>query len=432
MPGVIVLGLQWGDEGKGKLIDLLSEHSYHVVRAQGGNNAGHSVKIKNKEYSFHLVPCGILHEHVHCYIGGGTVIDPAVLMKEIDQLESQGISFRSRLHISEFAHVIFPFHRLLDRLLEKQKGEKAIGTTGRGIGPCYMDRAARTGIRICELIRPDILKKKLHEVLNFKNQEIKELFKEEPLDEGQIYDEYCSYGEKLKPFVTKTEALIADALQKDEVVLFEGAHGSWLDVTYGTYPYVTSSSTLSANICLGAGIGPLMIDQVIGVMKAYITRVGNGPLPTQLSEDEMKLFPSHHEAREIGTTTGRKRRMGWFDVPCIKQAILWNGVDALAVTKLDILDALKQIKICVGYRHKNKTLNAPPAVIEDFEEITPIYEICEGWQSPTQSIKKFDELPANARKYLKRLEELCNVPISLVSVGPDRDQTIEVDEVVGS
>lgn len=432
MPGIIVLGLQWGDEGKGKLIDLLSQHSFHVVRAQGGNNAGHSVKIKNKEYSFHLIPCGILHEHVHCYIGGGTVIDPGVLLKEIEQLESQGIAVKSRLHISEYAHVIFPFHRLLDRALEKHKGGKAIGTTGRGIGPCYMDRAARVGIRICDMIRPDILKKKLKEVLSFKNEEITRLFNEEPFDQELLYEEYLAYGEKIKPFVEKTEKLIADALQKDEVVLFEGAHGTWLDVTFGTYPFVTSSSTLAAGICLGAGVGPMMISQVIGVMKAYITRVGNGPLPTQLSENEMKLFPSHHEAREIGTTTGRKRRMGWFDVPCVKQAIQWNGVDTLAVTKLDILDSLKQIKICVGYRHKNKVLDAPPALIEDFEELTPIYEVHEGWQSPTQDIKKIDQLPVNARKYLNRLEELCNLPISLISVGPDREQTILADEVVGS
>lgn len=424
MPSVIVVGIQWGDEGKGKMVDLLAEKAEYIVRGQGGNNAGHTIMVGKEEFRFHLVPSGILYPHTRCYIGGGTAIDPEVLLKEIEGLESRKVAVKGRLFISGFAHLIFPYHKEQDRLQEIQKGASAIGTTGRGIGPCYADRVNRIGIRLCELIRPDVFKKRLAQVLEIKNHELQALFKQDPLPFEQLFEQYSAYGKTLKDFVVEREAELSMALKEGRAVLFEGAHGTFLDVTFGTYPYVTSSSTLSAGVCGGAGVGPSAIDHTLGVVKAYTTRVGHGPLPTALSKEDEKLFLDHVQAREIGTTTGRKRRMGWFDAVIARQGVHLNGVDSLAVTKLDILDDLKEIKIATHYRLDGKKIETPPALTEDLERVEPIYETMPGWMSSTKDVTKAEDLPKNARLYLKRIEELCSTSISVASFGPERHRTL--------
>lgn len=422
MPAVIVVGAQWGDEGKGKVVDLLATNARHVVRSQGGNNAGHTVIIKDKEFRLHLIPSGILSFHTQCYITGGTVIDPAVLLTEIEQLESQAIAVRGRLWISERAHIIFPYHKLYDSLGEERKGDLKIGTTGRGIGPCYSDKINRIGIRLGDLIRPHVLSKTLENVLKIKNEELESVFKHKPLDFEEILKTYISYGQKLASFVKPIECEIDKAIRKRENVLFEAAQGTFLDVTFGTYPYVTSTNTTAGGICAGAGIGPTKIDHTLGVVKAYTTRVGNGPLPTAMAEDE--LFATHLEAREFGTTTGRKRRLGWFDVVLVKESIRLNGIDSIAVTKLDVLDKLDQIKICVGYEIDGKRCETIPSVLEDYDRLRPIYEILPGWKKSLRGILRFEDLPVNAKHYLLCLESLCHVPISLISVGPERECTV--------
>ncbi len=411
MPSVIVVGIQWGDEGKGKMIDLLSLKAQVIVRAQGGNNAGHTIIVNGEEYRFHLIPSGILYSHAKCYISGGTAIDPAVLLKEMEGLTSRGISLEGRLYLSPYAHVIFPYHQELDKLHEEQKGAHAIGTTGRGIGPCYVDRADRVGIRMCELVRKDILKEKLKFIVSMKSNEIK-------IDFEKLYTQYVSLGEKLAPFVSDVELAVSEALDSGKNVLFEGAHGTFLDTTFGTYPYVTSSSTIASGVCAGAGIGPTKIDHTLAVVKAYTTRVGNGPMPT-----EADLSLDHHVAREIGTTTGRKRRMGWFDAVLVRQGVRLNGASSLAITKLDVLDKLSLIKICYAYRLGNTLMSTIPPIVEDMAQVEPVYETLPGWESDTTGCKHFGELPENAQKYLRRIEELCKTPISIVSIGPEREKT---------
>jgi adenylosuccinate synthase len=426
MPAVIVVGTQWGDEGKGKMIDILSEQAKHVVRSQGGNNAGHTISVRGEEFRFHLIPSGILYPHTLCYIGGGVALDPEVFLQEIWELEKKGLRPQGRLFISPFTHVIFSYHRELDRLQEKKKGSSAIGTTGRGIGPCYTDRVGRLGIRMCELIDEKLLRKTLSTTLQLKNEELKQLYGEDAFDFEALLEEYYSYGKKLAPYIADVEGELAKALKKGESILFEGAHGTFLDVTFGTYPYVTSSSTLAAGVCGGAGIGPSRIDHTLGVVKAYTTRVGNGPLPTALSSEEEETFLGHLEAREVGTTTGRKRRMGWFDAPLVRRSVQFNGVDSLAVTKLDVLDRLAEIKICTGYKLGNAQLESPPASSEMFQQVEPIYETHPGWKTSTKEITSLEALPKNARLYLDRLEELCQAPISFISMGPERHQTINL------
>lgn len=428
MSGVIVVGLQWGDEGKGKVVDLLSKNAAHIVRGQGGNNAGHTIKIGNQEFAFHLIPSGILYSHTRCYIGGGTVIDPSVLLEEMQRLEQRQISYQGRLFVSGYAHIIFSYHRLIDRASEKRKGDLAIGTTGRGIGPCYVDRSARIGIRMCELVDPETLYQRLDGVIPKKNAELA-AFGEPPLNLDQIYSVYNEYGQRLKEFVGDVEIDIARALKKGEGVLFEGAHGTFLDLGFGTYPFVTSSSTIASGVCGGVGIGPTKIKHTLGVLKSYTTRVGNGPLPTEFSMSEQGLFLDHLHAREVGTTTGRKRRMGWLDGVLAKFAVDLSGADSLAITKLDVLDSLSEIKVCVGYRLKGKTLTSPPALVEDWEKIEPIYETMEGWKKSTKNVRKLDELPYEARKYLDKIEDLCAIPISIVSIGPERESTLMLQEV---
>jgi adenylosuccinate synthase len=427
MPQVILIGAQWGDEGKGKIIDILTAQAKHVVRSQGGNNAGHTVIIDKEEYKLHLIPSGILHPHTHCYIGAGTVIDPEVLIQEIEALESRGIHIKGRLWISPSAHVIFPYHRTLDLLLEQKKGERSIGTTGRGIGPCYADKSSRLGIRMGELVRPDIFGKVLRSVLQLKNEELTKLFGAEKMSYDDMHKRYSQFAETLKPFISNVEEQVNLAIENKENVLFEGAQGTFLDISLGTYPFVTSSNTIAGGICAGAGVGPTRIDHTIGVIKAYTTRVGNGPLPTEVQEDES--FLDHHQAREYGTTTGRKRRIGWFDAVLARTAVRLNGIDSIALTKLDILDHLDNIKICVGYQIHGTRLNHIPCLTEDLEKIVPIYETFPGWKTSTSDIDNYNDLPANAKKYLAKIEQLCGAPISMISLGPQRDRTIILKDI---
>jgi adenylosuccinate synthase len=426
MPGIIVVGAQWGDEGKGKIIDILTSKAKYIVRAQGGNNAGHTIIIGEDEYKLHLTPSGILHPHTQCYIGAGTVIDPEVLVFELNTLQSRGIEVAGRLWISPAAHIIFPYHRKLDLLLEQKKGSQAVGTTGRGIGPCYADKAHRLGIRMADLLNPDSFPLLLKNALELKNEEIVKLYHSDPLSYEEIYSEYTRYAQYLAPFVTHIEENIQNALAMDENVLFEGAQGTFLDTTMGTYPYVTSSSTLAGGICTGAGVGPTKISHTVGVIKAYTTRVGLGPLPSEVSEDDQ--FLDHFIAREFGTTTRRKRRIGWFDAVLAKTATQLNGLDSIAVTKLDVFDKAETIKICVAYEIKGKRVERVPYLAEEFSQAKPIYEEHPGWKCKTSHITNIEDLPTNARLYLTRLEQLTGAEICMISVGPEREQTIAVKD----
>lgn len=420
---IAVVGMQWGDEGKGKIIDLLSENAQHIARAQGGNNAGHTIVAKGKEFRFHLIPSGVLYPHTKCYIGGGTVIDPAAILVEMNNLTRHGIDYVKRLYISLYAHIVFPYHRLIDQLSEKQKGDGSIGTTGRGVGPCYTDKINRCGIRLADLLHAETFRSKLQIALAAKNRELQNCYNEQPLEVASIFEEYQSYAQKLAPFAAPVEELLYTAMKKREKFLFEGAQGSLLDITFGTYPFVTSSCTLSGGVCAGLGFGPSKVDATLGVTKAYTTRVGKGPFPTELSEREQTFFPDHNVSREIGTTTGRKRRMGWFDAVLMRHTICLNGADSLALTKLDILDGLDEIKICTGYK-RCKTF---PATVENLSQVVPIYESHAGWKRSTKEAQSYNDLPAPAKAYIRRIEELCELPVSIVSTGPERDKTLWLD-----
>lgn len=420
---IAVVGMQWGDEGKGKVIDLLSEKALHIARAQGGNNAGHTIVVGPKEFRFHLIPSGILYPKTKCYIGGGTVIDPISLLSEMDALRGHDISFEKRLFISPYAHVVFSYHKLLDQLAEERKGKSSIGTTGRGIGPCYTDKVARTGIRMAELIDPPALRARLAIVVASKNEELQKLYGKEPLSVEALFKEYAAYGEKLLQFVAPVEEMLFQAKKRHESILFEGAQGALLDVTFGTYPFVTSSCTLAGGVNSGLGVGPTQIDEVLGVTKAYTTRVGNGPFPTELTSAELSKFPDHGASREVGTTTGRKRRIGWFDVALLKHTVCLNGADRLAIMKLDILDGLDEILVCTGYRGGSSF----PVTSEALGAAAPIYEKLPGWKTSTRGARHLDELPKNAQNYLRQIEKWLEVPISLVSVGPERESTLWIE-----
>jgi adenylosuccinate synthase len=422
----IIVGLQWGDEGKGKIIHLLSEDADLVVRAQGGNNAGHTVVDKGEEYKFHLVPSGILYPHTKCMIGGGVVIDPEVLFQEIEMLATKKVDLSERLFISPYAHLIFPFHKMLDKFYEERKGSKSLWTTGRGIGPCYMDKAARIGLRMGEFVDEKVLTEKLKDFLSIKNEEITHLFKAEPLLFQDVLEKALDLSAKLKKFVAPVEEMIFQALATTQDILVEGAQGTFLDNTFGTYPYVTSSSTISSGICAGAGIGPMNVKNVIGIVKAYTTRVGHGPMPTEFSAEEVAAFMDQREAREYGTTTGRKRRLGWLDLVQIQRAVKLNSVKEIALMKLDVLDSLKEIKVCTGYKIGDLQIREFPATTEAFAEVKPIYEIFPGWDESTKECLEVDDLPQNAKIYLNWIEKQLSVPIRFVSVGPDRHQTVTV------
>lgn len=419
---VAVIGMQWGDEGKGKVVDLLSEKARHIARAQGGNNAGHTIMTQGREYKFHLIPSGILYPHTKCYIGGGVVLDPASLLQELDGLTEKGISWEKRLFISPYCHIIFPYHQWIDKLSEKKKGSASVGTTGKGIGPCYSDKVNRCGIRLIDLTTPSF-KEILQSTLALKNEEIEKIYGHPPLSFDDIYRDYQQYAKRLFPLMAPVEEMLFEAAEQNEKILFEGAQGTLLDITFGTYPFVTSSCTIAGGICSGLGIGPSHVGQTIGVAKAYTTRVGNGPFPTELKPDLLSRFPDHVSSREIGTTTGRKRRIGWFDACMVRHTARLSGADSLAITKIDILDHLEEINICTGYKHR-KTF---PASADEFSSAVPIYETHPGWKEPTGDIVLYDDLPSKAKAYLRRIEELVGIPVSIVSVGPEREKTIWLD-----
>lgn len=427
LANVVVIGAQWGDEGKGKVTDLLSKSADVVVRYQGGVNAGHTVVVQGQTFKLHLIPSGILYPETECIIGSGTVIDPQVLIGELDQLEQLGISTQ-KLLISETAHVTMPYHRLIDQASEERRGNHKIGTTGRGIGPTYADKSERIGIRVVDLMDSDILRKQLNWTINYKNAVIEKLYNLPPLDPATVIDQYLAYAERLRPHVVDCSLKIYDAIQQRRNILFEGAQGTLLDLDHGTYPYVTSSNPVAGGACVGAGVGPTMIDRVIGVAKAYTTRVGEGPFPTELHGEQGQLLCDR--GAEFGTTTGRRRRCGWFDAVIGRYAVRINGMDCLAITKLDVLDTLEELKVCVAYEINGTRCEDFPSNARRFAQCKPIYKTLPGWQQSTVHCRKLEDLPKQALAYLKFLAELMEVPIALVSLGASRDQTIIVEDPI--
>ncbi len=428
MANVVVVGTQWGDEGKGKIVDLYTEKSDIIARFQGGNNAGHTLVVKGKKTVLHLIPSGILHDNKICVIGNGVVFDPAVFLQEMEELRNGNLlPSNTKLFISEKAHLIMPYHRSIDQAREAKSSGKKIGTTGRGIGPAYEDKVARTGIRVGDLYEENLFREKLRQSLEEKNFLLTKFFKEKPLDEKEIAGQYLDYAQKIKPYVADTSLILDHEIKQGKKVLFEGAQGSHLDIDHGTYPYVTSSNTVSANAASGSGIGPNAITKVVGICKAYTTRVGEGPFPTELKDnigDHMQQV-----GQEFGATTGRKRRCGWLDMVLVRQAVRVSGITALAITKLDVLTGLEKLKICVGYKSANgEFTHAAPASIKMLAECQPVYEEFDGWKEDILYAREMSELPANARKYLKRLEELAEAKIILVSVGPGREETIVLED----
>ena len=419
----ILVGAAWGDEGKGKIVDFLSERADIVVRFQGGANAGHTVQIGDQEYILHLIPVGILRQDKACVIGNGTVIDPEALMEEIEMLGTHGIDVEGRLFISHNAHVIMPYHKLIDRVGEEQlQEEERIGTTGRGIGPAYADKAARKGIRIGDLHDQGVLREKLQRNIDEANRILEAIYRAEPLDADRIIEEYMAFADRIGPFVTNTSEYLNDAIDADKEILFEGSQGTLLDVDHGTYPYVTSSNTTTGAACMGAGVGPTRIDEVIGVAKAYTTRVGNGPFPTEFPSrwgDEFRRM-----AGEFGATTGRPRRCGWFDAMVVRYAVMVNGIDRLALARLDTLDTLQTLRLCVGYRLNGEVVPHLPNDANVLRRCKPVYEEMEGWDRPTGHIRTWDGLPKEAQAYIERISELVKAKVDLVSVGSHRDATI--------
>ena len=421
MSNVIILGAQWGDEGKGKLVDLLSDRFDIVARYQGGHNAGHTVLIGDRKFILKLVPSGILRGK-KAVIGNGLVIDPAALLAEIDMLSSLGIEVGGHLFVSNRAHVIFPCHRMMEKLSEDRPGRVSIGTTARGIGPCYEDKTGRRGIRIAELLDRDVFRARYEDLAQEKVSIAKALGIYEELDLAAIRDEYERFAERIRPMVCDTAALLNGAIRSGQAVLFEGAQGTMLDVDHGTYPFVTSSSASAGGACTGTGVPPTRIDGVIGISKAYVTRVGGGPFPTEAHDAAGDLI--RNRGREFGSVTGRPRRCGWFDVPLLRYTALINGFDSLVVTKLDVLDELDQIPVCVGYRSGKREVTEMPPTAREVEALEPVYECLPGWRSPTAGVDSFDELPVRARDYLAYLEARTGVEVGCISTGPERNQTI--------
>ncbi len=427
MANVIIIGAQWGDEGKGKITDLLSGSADVVVRYQGGVNAGHTVVVRGQTFKLHLIPSGILYPETECIIATGTVIDPQVLVEEIDQLEALGVS-TDNLLISETAHVTMPYHRLMDRASEQRRGTRKIGTTGRGIGPTYADKSERSGIRVLDLMEPDVLREKLEWTIEYKNFILEKLYSLPPLDPAEIIERYLGYADRLRRHTVDSSLRVAEALRARRNVLFEGAQGTLLDLDHGTYPYVTSSNPIAGGACVGAGVGPTSIDRVIGVAKAYVTRVGEGPFPTELTDGIGEMLGDR--GAEFGTTTGRRRRCGWFDAVIGRYAARINGLDCLAITKLDVLDTLSEIKVCVAYEIDGETCTDFPSNAARFARCKPIYKTLPGWQAPTSECRSLDDLPREALRYLEYLANIMNVPIAIVSLGASRDQTIVVEDPI--
>lgn len=428
MASFIVLGAQWGDEGKGKMTDYLAKDADVVVRFQGGNNAGHTVEVGDKQYKLHLIPSGILYNNTLNVIGNGVVLDPKALFEEIKYLEDLGVSVTpDKLIISDRTQLIMPYHKVLDGLKEKSRGKGDIGTTGKGIGPCYTDKMERCGIRICDLMHENVFEKVLKQNVDFKNEMMAKVFGREVFNYDEILNEYKVYAEKLRPFVTDTSVRVFNEIKADKKVLFEGAQGTLLDIDYGTYPYVTSSNTIAGGACTGAGIGPKMIDSAVGIAKAYTTRVGKGPFPTELFDNMGDFIRT--KGAEYGVTTGRARRCGWLDLVILKTTARVSGLTSYAITKIDTIAGIEKLKVCTGYKFNGKVIDYIPASLEDLALCEPIYEEFDGWGSEVETAKTYDELPLNAKKYLKRIEEFTGTKISIVSVGAGRDQTIRVTDL---
>jgi adenylosuccinate synthase len=425
---VVVIGTQWGDEGKGKVVDLLTDRASAVVRFQGGHNAGHTLVIGEQKTVLHLIPSGVLRENVQCLIGNGVVLSPEALLKELAMLEENGVPARERLRISEACPLILPYHIALDHARELARGKKAIGTTGRGIGPAYEDKVSRRGLRLGDLFHRERFAAKLGEVLDYHNFALQHYFKTDPVDFNQVLDETLAMQDELQPLVDDVTELLYQHHKAGNNIMFEGAQGALLDIDHGTYPFVTSSNTTAGGAATGTGMGPRYFDYVLGITKAYTTRVGSGPFPTELYDGVQLLdVVGEHLAKqghEFGSTTGRPRRCGWFDAVALRRSAQINSVSGLCITKLDVLDGIDTIRICVGYKYNDEVRLTPPVGAEAFEAVVPVYEEMPGWKESTVGVKAYDKLPANARAYLKRIEEVTEIPIDIISTGPERTETI--------
>ncbi len=424
MATVVVVGTQWGDEGKGKIVDLLTEHADLIVRFQGGNNAGHTLVVDGEKYIFHLIPSGILYEDKKCAIGNGVVLDPSVLIEELEELSKRGRKVNpERFKISFNTHLIMPYHKALDHAREAAKSEgKKIGTTGRGIGPCYEDKIVRNGIKVGDLLDPELFRDKLEANVKEKNFLLTKLLGAEPVEVEPIYSQYMEFAERLEPYIDNVSMLIDQIRSQGGNILFEGAQGTQLDIDHGTYPFVTSSNTVAGGACCGAGIGPSNIDYVVGICKAYTTRVGGGPFPTELFDETGDLIQK--KGAEFGATTGRRRRCGWLDGVVLSDAVRLNGLNGIAITKLDVMSGIDPLKICKEYKVDGETFDYMPSNIRKVERIKPVYSEIPGWSEDLTNVRSFEELPQRARDYIQTIEEMSNTPVIIVSVGPDRDQTI--------
>lgn len=426
MSSVVVMGTQWGDEGKGKIVDYLAEKADTVVRYQGGSNAGHTVVVNGKEFKLRLLPSGILYKGKKCVVANGVVVDPEVLLQEMDGMQEKGIDVAG-IRLSNRAHVIMPYHKLIDELFEEARGVNKIGTTKRGIGPCYIDKDDRIGIRVCDLMDEDEFCIKLKANLELKNKMIKAVYNKEGFDFETVKKEYLGYADRLRKHVVDTSALLNEEIKAGKKVLFEGAQATMLDLDHGTYPYVTSSHPIAGGVCVGAGVGPNKVNTVVGVVKAYCTRVGEGPFPTEQLNEIGDMIRSC--GREFGTVTGRPRRCGWLDACVVRYAGYLSGIDYMAITRLDILDTFKEIKMCVGYKYKGNLINEMPASLKVYAEVEPVYETFEGWNTDISGVRSYDELPVNARKYVERMAEVTGIKLGIISVGPGREQTIILKEI---
>ncbi|MGM0569723.1 adenylosuccinate synthase [Marinobacter sp.] len=426
---VVVLGTQWGDEGKGKIVDLLTDQVAAVVRFQGGHNAGHTLVIEGKKTALHLIPSGILREHVQCLIGNGVVLSPDALLKEVRELEERGVAVRDRLRISYACPLILPTHVRIDQARERARGNDKIGTTGRGIGPAYEDKVSRRGLRLGDLCNPQAFEAKLREIMTYHNFVLTEYFREEPEDIDQALATLRQMGEEILPMAADVTDLLHDYRKRGENILFEGAQGSLLDIDLGTYPYVTSSNTTAGGTATGSGFGPLFLDYVLGITKAYTTRVGSGPFPTELFDDMGQHLAV--KGNEVGTTTGRSRRCGWFDAVALRHAIQINSVSGICLTKLDVLDGMETVKVCVGYKTPDGEMSRPPINVEEYSLIEPVYVELPGWSDSTVGLTSIDQLPANALAYIRFLEEQIEAPIDIISTGPDRVETVTMRHPFG-
>jgi adenylosuccinate synthase len=429
MSNLVVVGTQWGDEGKGKVVDLITAKADMVVRFQGGANAGHTLVVEGKQFIFHIIPSGILYEGKKCLIGNGLVVDPEVLLEEIDSLGKSGIEVDSkRLSLSDKVHIIMPYHKAIDLAKEDAKGKSKIGTTGRGIGPCYEDKVARTGIRAVDFTDPEVLEEKIRTNLKEKNLVLTKLLGAEPLEVEPILEKYLGLAEKLTPYITDVSIELDQALKKGGKILFEGAQGTHLDIDHGTYPFVTSSNPVAGNACAGAGIGPNQLHHILGIVKAYTTRVGAGPFVTEL-EDETGNY-IQEQGKEFGATTGRRRRCGWLDLVVLRDSARLNGLSSLAITKLDVLTGLDQLKVCVGYEIDGEKITSRPASMKKMAQCKPIYKEMPGWEEDITQARQVDQLPENAQAYIRAIEEMSGIPVSIISVGPGREETIIVQDLL--